>query len=60
MLILEMSGEVSGFARVQEHEGAVFLREIYVRPDFRGAGGGYSSRPRREKQSARRGSAEGR
>ena len=30
ILVLEEGGEVAGFARVQEHEGAVFLREIYV------------------------------
>ncbi len=38
VLILEESGRAEGFARLQEHEGAVFLREIYVRPDRRGSG----------------------
>ncbi len=38
VLVLVVDGRISGFARVQEHEGAAFLREIYVTPGLRGRG----------------------
>ncbi len=40
VLLAEEGGEIVGFARIQEHEGAIFLREIYVRPGLRRRGVG--------------------
>ncbi len=54
VLILEESGRVVGFARLQEHEGAVFLREIYVRPERRGRGLGRLLLKEAEREAYRR------
>ncbi len=40
VLVAELDSQLIGFARIKEDQGAYFLKEIYVKPEFRGKGVG--------------------